>query len=60
MIEKLIQGVTIPSQIRYVHYFSIALDNGWTPLNMPSPKMIIHKLKLTSVPNMGVFGGCGY
>ena len=40
--------MTIPSQIRYVHYFEYLINNGWT--QMPIRPANIMKIKLITVP----------
>lgn len=52
------KGVTIPSQIRYVLYFEKALQNKWTIENFPRPELEIMKIKLLTVPQFNIFGGC--
>lgn len=50
------QGVTIPSQIRYVHYYSHLLRQG---LAMPAPTCRITRVALMSVPTFSfTSGGC--
>ena len=51
--------MTIPSQIRYVHYFEVALKNKWILSNFTEPSLYIHSIKLFTIPNFNVFGGCG-
>ena len=49
------KGVTIPSQIRYVHYFEDILKKK-LDLNANSRKIIIRKIKLTNVPGFSRVG----
>ena len=49
------KGVTIPSQIRYVHYFEDILKKK-LDLNANSRKIIIRKIKLTNIPGFSRVG----
>lgn len=53
------KGVTIPSQIRYVHYFERALTLNWSIKNLPTPEVELTKIRLSTIPNFNIFGGCG-
>jgi len=48
------KGVTIPSQMRYVHYYSHVLRHG------PSPNktLAVHHVRFVTVPNSDGAGGC--
>lgn len=48
------KGVTIPSQMRYVHYYSYMLRHG------PSPRqtLLLHHVRFVTVPNSDGNGGC--
>jgi len=48
------KGVTIPSQMRYVHYYSHMLHHG------PSPPLTLQlqHVRFVTVPNMDGAGGC--
>jgi phosphatidylinositol-3,4,5-trisphosphate 3-phosphatase and dual-specificity protein phosphatase PTEN len=50
------QGVTIPSQIRYIHYFEEMLNMGLEV--MPIKPARIDKIRFITMPNLNVFGGC--
>ncbi|EGR32287.1 lim-type zinc finger protein, putative, partial [Ichthyophthirius multifiliis] len=52
------KGVTIPSQIRYITYFQIALNNQWNLENFPEIELKLKVIKLITVPNFNLFGGC--
>ncbi|KAL4434974.1 hypothetical protein ABPG74_017730 [Tetrahymena malaccensis] len=52
------KGVTIPSQIRYVQYFEKALHNKWKLDDFPQICKKITKIKLMTIPNFNLFGGC--
>lgn len=54
------KGVTIPSQIRYVHYFERTLTFGWNILTFPNTKVELTKIRLLTIPNFNLFGGCGW
>ena len=54
------QGVTIPSQIRYVNYFEQSLNWGWDSETIPIKTIKIKKIKLYTIPKFNVvMGGCG-
>lgn len=50
------KGVTIPSQMRYVHYYEQMLLHG--PERFPTKKYKVMHIRLISVPNFDVGGGC--
>lgn len=52
------KGVTIPSQIRYIHYFERALELSVIPSEIPVPRISIHKVRLYSIPKFSMLGGC--
>jgi phosphatidylinositol-3,4,5-trisphosphate 3-phosphatase/dual-specificity protein phosphatase PTEN len=52
------KGVTIPSQIRYILYYEKSLEKGWTLDTFPVADKYITKIKLLTVPQFNVFGGC--
>lgn len=54
----LMQGVTIPSQIRYVQYFERALQNKWKMDEFPQIAKKIVKIKLLTIPHFNFGGGC--
>ena len=47
-----IKGVTVPSQIRYVHYFETILKNK-IPHPLVFKKIIIRKIKMFTIPRVG-------
>ncbi|KAM3146019.1 hypothetical protein pb186bvf_002002 [Paramecium bursaria] len=47
------QGVTIPSQIRYVEYFYQSLFMGYQERQLE-----LKKVRLFGIPNLSIFGGC--
>ena len=50
------QGVTIPSQIRYVDYFGQVVKSG----GVPEPAVVVlTKIRMYTVPNFDPTGGCG-
>eukprot|EP01048_Picozoa_sp_COSAG05_P020215 COSAG05_NODE_3377_length_2100_cov_10.836744_2_plen_136_part_00 len=50
------QGVTIPSQIRYVEYFSRSVDGG----GIPEPAVVVlNRIRMHTTPNFDPTGGCG-
>ena len=49
------RGVTIPSQIRYVHYFEEMMKNNINPTKNPK-KLIIRKIKMISIPGFSRVG----
>ena len=49
------RGVTIPSQIRYVHYFEEMMKNKINPTVNPK-KLIIRKIKMISIPGFSRVG----
>ena len=49
------KGVTIPSQIRYVHYFEDIIKNNIDPTINPK-KIIIRKIKMITVPVFSTVG----
>ena len=49
------KGVTIPSQIRYVHYFEKIVKNKYNP-NLNPKKIIIRKIKMISIPGFSTVG----
>lgn len=51
------KGVTIPSQIRYVEYFSFALRSNQI-FRAPSTLELV-EVRLIGMPTVGLFGGCG-
>ncbi|CAD8077045.1 unnamed protein product [Paramecium sonneborni] len=50
------EGVTIPSQARYVEYFNIALKMNL--LYVPPRTVELIEVRLVGLPNFGIFGGC--
>ncbi|EGR32119.1 phosphatase and tensin, putative, partial [Ichthyophthirius multifiliis] len=52
------KGVTIPSQIRYVLYFEKILLSKWKLDQIPDIEIRLTKIKLLTVPNFGILGGC--
>ncbi|CAK94804.1 unnamed protein product (macronuclear) [Paramecium tetraurelia] len=50
------EGVTIPSQARYVEYFNIALKMNL--LYVPAKTVELIEVRLVGIPNFGIFGGC--
>ncbi|CAD8132518.1 unnamed protein product [Paramecium pentaurelia] len=50
------EGVTIPSQARYVDYFNIALKMNL--LYIPARTVELIEVRLVGLPNFGIFGGC--
>ncbi|CAD8139036.1 unnamed protein product [Paramecium pentaurelia] len=50
------EGVTIPSQARYVEYFNIALKMNL--LYVPARTVELIEVRLVGLPNFGIFGGC--
>lgn len=51
------KGVTIPSQIRYVEYFSHAVRHN-SMFRQPKTLEFL-SAKLIGLPNFGILGGCG-
>ena len=49
------KGVTIPSQIRYVHYYETLIKNKINPLINPK-KIIIRKIKMITIPGFSRVG----
>ena len=49
------KGVTIPSQIRYVHYFEKIVKDKYNP-NLNPKKIIIRKIKMISIPGFSTVG----
>jgi phosphatidylinositol-3,4,5-trisphosphate 3-phosphatase/dual-specificity protein phosphatase PTEN len=54
------KGVTIPSQIRYCHYYHQAKMKGLLAeeLSLPCPAYQITHIRLVTVPSFNVGGGC--
>lgn len=50
------KGVTIPSQMRYVHYYEQCLRHGFE--TFPVKTYRIRHIRLITVPNFDVGGGC--
>ena len=50
------KGVTIPSQMRYVHYYEQCLRHGFE--SFPIKTYRIRHIRLITVPNFDVGGGC--
>ena len=50
------KGVTIPSQMRYVHYYEQCLRHGFE--SFPVKTYRIRHIRLITVPNFDVGGGC--
>ena len=51
------KGVTIPSQIRYVHYFARWFKSNTFDV-LPSPKCMLSRIRLVGVPRFERKGGC--
>lgn len=51
------KGVTIPSQMRYVHYYEQQLRNG-APDSFPPRVYKLRTIRMHTVPNFDVGGGC--
>lgn len=49
------EGVTIPSQKRFVGYYASVLQGATFPLRQ---QLHLHKLKMFTVPNFDIGGGC--
>ena len=49
------KGVTIPSQMRYVHYFEALLRS---PAQPPAKTLRLARIRLHTVPNFDLTGGC--
>jgi phosphatidylinositol-3,4,5-trisphosphate 3-phosphatase/dual-specificity protein phosphatase PTEN len=47
-----VKGVTVPSQIRYVHYFEYILKNK-LPHPITFKKVVLRKLKMYTIPKVG-------
>jgi phosphatidylinositol-3,4,5-trisphosphate 3-phosphatase/dual-specificity protein phosphatase PTEN len=54
------KGVTIPSQIRYVRYFELAVRTSLSTTKYLNnvPELKLTKVRVSPIPNLGVFGGC--